>query len=97
VASEADLEPPPRNGEPDDGVGEEEVDDGEDEQPAALPLVVYARRFLACLTAICKTVRGGPFACSAAMATRRGASLLYAISVQIQCPALSSYVPTVAN
>jgi len=36
----------------------------------ARPLLHYGRRCLLCLTAICKTVRGGPLACSVAMATR---------------------------
>ena len=35
-------------------------------------IVVEDRGFLACLRAICKTVRGGPFACSVAIATRPG-------------------------
>jgi len=34
------LQLPLGSGEPEDGVSQDEVDDGEDEEPAAVPLVV---------------------------------------------------------
>jgi hypothetical protein len=41
-----------------------------------VPLVVYDRGFLPCLTAICKTVRRQPLAYGVATATRPGSQII---------------------
>jgi hypothetical protein len=56
------------------GVRQDVVDEGEAEEPAALPFVPYARGLLPCPTAISKTVRGAPSACSVAIGARTGST-----------------------